>query len=150
VDRRGDPRPAAQAVLRGDQAQHDGAAQAGGREDLKGLVEYVVSLAGTGEATDAALVARGKELWDKKLECSSCHEIEAGKDSTGPTLAGRGTAQWVARVITDSAQKDLFGDTAEMPKFAGKLAPPEIEALAKFVAERGGEPKKDEKAAAAH
>jgi ubiquinol-cytochrome c reductase cytochrome b subunit len=117
-------------------------------EDLKGLVEYVVSLSGTGEATDAALVAKGKELWDKKLECSSCHEIEAGKDSTGPTLAGRGTAQWVARVIGDSAQKDLFGDTAEMPKFAGKLAPPEIEALAKFVAERGGEPKKAETAPA--
>lgn len=108
-------------------------------EDLKALVEYVVSLAGTGEPTDAALVARGKELWDKKLECSSCHEVEAGKEGAGPNLAGRGTAQWVARVITDSAQKDLYGDTAEMPKFGGKLSPQEIEALAQFVAKQGGE-----------
>ena len=62
--------------------------------------------------------------------------IEAGKDSTGPTLAGRGTAAWIARVIQDSSAKDLYGDTAEMPKFAGKLSPAEIEALAQYVAEQ--------------
>lgn len=107
-------------------------------EELKAVIEYVVSLSGSGEATDAELVKRGKELWDTKLECSSCHEVEAGKDSTGPTLAGRGTAAWVARIITDSSQKDLYGDTAEMPKFGGKLSPQEIEALAQFVVAKGG------------
>lgn len=118
-------------------------AEAASDDELKAVVEYVVSLGGTGEATDAGLVQRGKELWEKKLECSSCHEVEAGKDSTGPTLAGRGTAAWVARIITDSSQKDLYGDTAEMPKFGAKLSPAEIEALARFVAAKGG-PRKAE------
>lgn len=105
--------------------------------ELAAVVEYVRSLGGPELGTlDAGLVAQGKELWAGKLECSSCHEIEAGKDSTGPTLAGRGTAAWIARVIQDSSAKDLYGDTAEMPKFAGKLSPAEIEALAQYVAEQ--------------
>lgn len=107
-------------------------------EELAAVVEYLISLSGASAAAsvDAAMVARGKELWDKKLECSSCHELEAGKDSTGPTLAGRGSPAWVARIIRDSSQKDLYGDTAEMPKFADKLTPEQIEALAQFVASR--------------
>ncbi|MBK7826042.1 cytochrome b N-terminal domain-containing protein [Nannocystis sp.] len=105
--------------------------------ELAAVVEYVHSLGGPElGASDAALVAKGKALWDGKLECSSCHEVEAGKDSTGPTLAGRGTAAWIARSIADSSAKDLYGDTAEMPKFAGKLSPAEIEALAQYVAEQ--------------
>lgn len=107
--------------------------EAASDEELAAVIEYVVSLSGTTASVDAALVSRGKELWDKKLECSSCHEVEAGKDGAGPTLAGRGTAQWVARIISDSSQKDLYGDTAEMPKFAGKLTPEQIEGLAQFV-----------------
>ncbi len=105
--------------------------------ELAAVVEYVRSLGGAELGVmDAALVAQGKELWAGKLECSSCHEIEAGKDSTGPTLAGRGTKAWIARIIEDSSAKDLYGDSAEMPKFAGKLGPAEIEALAQYVAEQ--------------
>jgi len=107
-----------------------------GDDDLAATVEFVLSLRGEGEH-DAALAARGKELWDKKLECSNCHEIEPGKDATGPNLAGRGTAAWIARVIRDSSAKDLYGDTAEMPKFGGKLQDAEIDALAAFIARRG-------------
>lgn len=107
-------------------------------EDLRAVIEYVVSLSGQATDVDAALASKGKELWDKKLECSSCHEVEAGKDGTGPTLAGRGTVAWVARIISDSSQKDLYGDTAEMPKFAGKLTPEQIEALAQFVVAKAG------------
>ena len=108
--------------------------------ELAAVVEYVYGLSGPEIAEpstlDAALVVQGKKLWDanKKVECSGCHEVEAGKSGTGPTLAGRGTQAWIARVINDSSQPDLYGDTAEMPKFAGKLAPAEIEALAQFIA----------------
>jgi mono/diheme cytochrome c family protein len=108
--------------------------------EVAAVTEYVLSLGGPEVAgtLDAGLVTQGKALWDGKLECSGCHEIEAGKSGTGPTLAGRGTAAWIARVINDSSQPDLYGDTAEMPKFSGKLSATEMEALAQFiVAQRG-------------
>lgn len=112
-------------------------AEAASDEEVRAVVEYVVSLMGPEAGpVDAALAERGKKLWDDKLECSGCHEIKAGETSTGPTLAQRGTAAWVARVITDSSQKDIFGDTAEMPKFGGKLTPEQIEMLARFVTEQ--------------
>jgi len=103
-------------------------------EQLHEVLEYVLSLQGPeAGTTDAAMVAKGKALWDSKLECTSCHEVEAGKSDTGPTLAGRGTPVWIARVIRNSAEPDLFGETAEMPKFADKLSPEQIKALADFI-----------------
>ena len=108
--------------------------------ELAAVVEYVLSLAGPEVgATDVTLAAKGKELWDGgKLECSGCHEVEAGKSGAGPTLAGRGTAAWIARIIRNSGEPDLYGDTAEMPKFADKLSAAEIEALAGFIAAQRG------------
>lgn len=103
-------------------------------EELRAVVEYMLSLSGPEYgATDAALVASGAALWASKLECSGCHEVEAGKSGTGPTLAGRGTTAWIGRVIRNSAEPDLYGDTAEMPKFADKLSAAQIEALAAFI-----------------
>jgi ubiquinol-cytochrome c reductase cytochrome b subunit len=109
-------------------------------EQLRATVEYVLSLSGPEVGpTDAALVATGKALWNGTLECSGCHEVEAGKADTGPTLAGRGSPAWIARVIRNSAEPDLYGDTAEMPKFGDKLSAAEIKALAEFIyAQRGG------------
>jgi ubiquinol-cytochrome c reductase cytochrome b subunit len=104
--------------------------------DLGAVVEYLVSLSGPelGE-TQAALVTRGKELWaSDKLECSGCHEVEAGKSGAGPNLAGRGTVAWISRIIVNSAEADLYAESALMPKFGGKLSPAEIETLARFVA----------------
>lgn len=104
-------------------------------DDLKALVEYVYGLMGPeAGAVDAALAARGKALWDDTLECSGCHEVDAGKESTGPALGGRGSVAWIQRVIADSSAKDLYGDSAEMPKFEGKLSAAQIEALAGLVA----------------
>lgn len=103
-------------------------------DQLRAAIEYLLSLAGPEVgATDAAMVATGKALWEGTLECSGCHEVEAGKADTGPTLAGRGSPAWIARVIRNSAEPDLYGDTAEMPKFADKLSPEEITALAEFI-----------------
>lgn len=106
--------------------------------DLAAVVEYMISLGGPElGAADAGLVAKGKELWEgDKLECASCHEIKPGESGTGPNLAGRGTVAWIGRVIQNSGAPDLYGDTAEMPKFEGKLTPAQIEALAHFVAAR--------------
>ena len=115
-------------------------------EQLHAVVEYILSLAGPEVGpTDAALVATGKTLWNGTLECSGCHETEAGKSDTGPTLAGRGTPAWIARVIRNSAEPDLYGENAEMPKFGSKLTPEEIKSLAEFINSQRGAKK-----AAAH
>lgn len=108
-------------------------------DQLRAAIEYILSLAGPeAGATDAALVAKGKSLWETTLECSGCHELEAGKSDTGPTLAGRGSPAWIARVIRNSSDPDLYGDTAEMPKFGDKLSKEEIEALATFIHSQRG------------
>lgn len=108
-------------------------------EKLAAVVEYVVELGGDPTMiVDTALAATGKQLWNDDLDCSNCHEIEAGKDNEGPTLAGRATQAWVERVIRDSSKPDLFGGKAQMPKFADKLSDEEIAALAAFVLDRSG------------
>ncbi len=101
-------------------------------EQLAAIVEYLISLQGQAEV-DATLVAKGKTLWEDEAECNSCHEVEAGGEGIGPTLAGRGSADWVARVIRDSSAPDLFGETAEMPKFGDKLSDEQITALAELI-----------------
>ncbi len=106
--------------------------------EMAALVEYLMHLSGPElGATDTTLVAQGKALWDSdRLECSGCHEIEAGKEGAGPTLAGRGTLAWLVRIIENSSAADLYGESAEMPQFATKLKPPEIAALAQFIADQ--------------
>lgn len=107
-------------------------------EKLRAVVEYMVSLSGPEMgATDATLVAAGKALWDGPLDCSGCHEVEAGKEGAGPNLAGRGSVAWIARMIRNPAEPDLYGESAEMPKFADKLSAAEVEALAGFIAAQG-------------
>ena len=114
-------------------------------DQLRDVIEYILSLEGPEAGpTDAAKVERGKKLWNGTLECTSCHETEAGKSDTGPTFAGRGTPAWISRIIRNSSEEDLYGDTAEMPKFADKLSADEIKALAEFIyAQRGAKPEEE-------
>ncbi|MBK6919156.1 MAG: cytochrome b N-terminal domain-containing protein [Deltaproteobacteria bacterium] len=105
-------------------------------EQLAATVEYLVSMMEPELAPDAALVAKGTALWKDELDCSNCHEVEAGKDNEGPNLLGHGTVAWVDRVIRDSSKPDLFGKAAQMPKFEGKLSDEEIAALSAFVVAR--------------
>lgn len=104
-------------------------------EQLAATVEYVVQLMGDETMkADAALADKGKALWADELECSNCHEVEAGKDNEGPTLFGHGSQPWVERVIRDSSAKDLFGEKAQMPKFGtDKLTKEQVASLAAFV-----------------
>jgi ubiquinol-cytochrome c reductase cytochrome b subunit len=110
-------------------------------EQLAATVEYVVSLMNDETmAPDATLAAQGKALWADELDCSNCHEVEAGKDNEGPNLFGHGSQAWVERVIRDSSAIDLYGKKAQMPKFTGKLSDEEITALAAFIVARRAEP----------
>ncbi len=109
---------------------------------LDAIVEYLVSLRGDTKV-DAALVAKGKTLWEDEFDCNGCHEVEAGVDGDGaPVFGGRGTTAWVERVIRDSSQKDLYGDAAEMPKFEGKLSDEDIRALAELIVPPASAPEK--------
>ncbi len=104
------------------------------QEKLDAVVEYLLELQGDpGMTVDAALAKKGAALWEDDLECNACHEIEAGEEADAPNLHGHGSQAWVARVIRDSSQGDLFGDYAAMPKFADKLSDEDIDALAAFV-----------------
>ncbi len=105
-------------------------------EQLDAVVEYLVELMDPKLVQDPALAAKGKQLWADELECNNCHEVEAGKDNEGPNLWQHGSQAWVERVIRDASAPDLFGKSAEMPKFAEKLDDAQIAALAAYVVAR--------------
>lgn len=104
-------------------------------DQLDAVVEYLVRLRDEPEVMpwDEALAAQGAKLWEEELECSGCHEVNAGEGGGAPNFAGRGRVEWIARVIRNSAGPDLYEDSAEMPSFEGKLTDAEIEALAAYV-----------------
>lgn len=113
------------------------------KEQLDATVEYLVQLMGDESMkADEALATKGAALWKDELECSNCHEVEAGKDNEGPNLFAHGNAAWVARVIRDSSAKDLFGEDAQMPKFGtDKLSDEQVAALAAYVVGQRAEAK---------
>jgi ubiquinol-cytochrome c reductase cytochrome b subunit len=112
-------------------------------EQLEATVEYLVLLMGDPSMSpDAALAQKGAALWKDELECSNCHEVEAGKDNEGPNLYSHGSLAWVTRVIRDSSAKDLFGEEAQMPKFGtDKLSDEQVAALAAYVVGQRAEAK---------
>jgi mono/diheme cytochrome c family protein len=62
-----------------------------------------------------------------------CHEVAPAAAGDAPTIWGYGSTSWVARVISDPSQPDLYGKSAEMPAFAGELSPDQIMALARLL-----------------
>jgi ubiquinol-cytochrome c reductase cytochrome b subunit len=103
-------------------------------EKLAAVVEYVTSLIGAGAGpVDAALVEKGKALFMDELDCNTCHEIAPGETADGPNLHHHGSVEWITRVIRNSGADDLFGTSASMPKFEGKLSDDEIRGLAEYV-----------------
>ncbi|PRP95405.1 Cytochrome b6 [Enhygromyxa salina] len=113
-------------------------------EQLDAVIEFLLELREQGKdepdpsAYDAKLAKQGAALWEDELDCSGCHEIEKGADGVGtPVFWGRGTRAWIARVIRNSSQADLYGENAEMPAFEGKLSDEEIAALADYVYAQG-------------
>ena len=92
-------------------------------------------------ATDAdpAKVARGRQLFDEG-SCSDCHEriLRQAQDSadlvsSGPNLAGRGSAPYLRAVIADAGAARFFGKHGEMPRFADELSADDIAKLATWL-----------------
>jgi len=100
-------------------------------EELAALTELVYSQTGAADV-NAALVERGKALFSEK-DCDSCHELDGTTDGPAPNLGGRGTLAYVKSIIEDAGAPRLYGKKNKMPKFAGKLTPEQIEAMAAFV-----------------
>jgi ubiquinol-cytochrome c reductase cytochrome b subunit len=108
-------------------------------DDLDALVEFVYAQTGAPDA-DAGKVKRGKMLFDEG-KCSDCHDDDGtSEDGSGPNLGGRGTRAWIAAFIAAPASPRFFGDKNDMPAFAEKLGPAEIDALAAYVTSLRDEP----------
>jgi len=103
-------------------------------EQLAAVVEFILSIsASPPKDLDAALAQKGAAMFSDPLNCGDCHEVEAGKHGTAPTLAKRGSVAWIASVIRDSGQDHLFGENGKMPKFGSKLSADQVQQLAEYV-----------------
>jgi ubiquinol-cytochrome c reductase cytochrome b subunit len=101
--------------------------------DFDAAVELVYAQTGAEDA-DPALVAAGEVLFDEG-DCSDCHSRDwETVDELGPNLGRRGSVDMLAAFIADPAHGRWFGDANEMPPFAGKLTPDQIQTLAEYVA----------------
>ena len=116
------------------------------QDQLDATVEYLMQLAGDEEITfDAKLAKTGATLWEDELECNACHEIDKGEEGDGPNMTTRGSREWIARIIRDTSAPDLFGDSAEMPKFDdSKLSDEQVTALAEYIFAQRSPPAEDE------
>jgi ubiquinol-cytochrome c reductase cytochrome b subunit len=104
-------------------------------DKLAAVVEYVTSLIGEEAGpVDAALAARGQQLFADELDCNTCHEVKADEAGEGPNLSGHGSRAWIQRVLHDSSAEDLFGTSGAMPKFGKKLSEDEIRQLSDLIA----------------
>jgi ubiquinol-cytochrome c reductase cytochrome b subunit len=105
-------------------------------EDLAALVEYLISQRGDGNGNfDRALARKGRVVFEDEQDCSFCHELEPGAAGSGPNLHGYATSAWITRVIEDPSGEDLYGSSAQMPKYVDKLERSEIELLAELLIE---------------
>jgi ubiquinol-cytochrome c reductase cytochrome b subunit len=103
-------------------------------DEMAALTEFVYAQSSPPDA-DATLARKGEGLFSQR-NCDSCHEIEPGRDSDAPNLYRRGTLEHVSRIIETASHPELYGERSKMPRFAGKLTPEQITALATFVREQ--------------
>ena len=88
-----------------------------------------------GAGKNAAAVARGKEIFEKK--CAVCHYADSDAKKIGPGLKGiskRGTFTVNNNKVTDETLKTWIenGDTL-MPPFKEVLEPPQIKDVIAYV-----------------
>jgi ubiquinol-cytochrome c reductase cytochrome b subunit len=69
--------------------------------------------------------------------CIECHryEGEGGTNVRAPDFTGYGDVDWLVRIISDPAHRDLYGKKAAMPGFRDKLSAAEIRLLAGWLLE---------------
>jgi ubiquinol-cytochrome c reductase cytochrome b subunit len=100
--------------------------------DLDAVVELIYSQQGAPDA-NAALVAKGQELFDNG-PCSDCHSIDwVTEGEEGPNLGKRGSREWLIAFVVDPAHPRFFGELNEMPAFGPKLTPEQIERVVDYV-----------------
>jgi ubiquinol-cytochrome c reductase cytochrome b subunit len=103
-------------------------------EQLAAVVEFVLSISAVPpKDLDAALAQKGGAMFSSPLNCGDCHETQVGKTGSAPTLAKRGSVEWISSVIKDSGQPHLFDENGKMPKFGSKLSPEQINQLATLI-----------------
>jgi ubiquinol-cytochrome c reductase cytochrome b subunit len=103
----------------------------GSQEELAALAEFVYEQSGATDV-DRARAARGEALFNEK-DCDSCHELDGETPGQGPNLKDRGTRAYVRSIIADAGAPTRYGKRSKMPRFDGKLAEGEIDALADLV-----------------
>jgi ubiquinol-cytochrome c reductase cytochrome b subunit len=101
--------------------------------DLDALVELVHAESGAGDV-NAALVERGKVLFEGDGECSNCHSIDGTSEGEpGPNLGGRGSVAMLTEFIARSDHPLWFGKASEMPSFYDKYNAAERREIAEWL-----------------
>jgi ubiquinol-cytochrome c reductase cytochrome b subunit len=105
-------------------------------QELDAVVEWLYSEGGApGEsrAVNRELVIQGKLLFDAG-NCADCHERDGTTESSpGPNLGGLGSPEHLAAFIAEPAAPRFFADLNDMPSFAAKLRPAELDALVRYL-----------------
>lgn len=100
--------------------------------ELDAIVELVYAQTGADDA-DAALVEKGKEIFDDSGDCSLCHELDGTSESSGPNLGGRGSVEMLGEFIGRPSHPKWFGKLNEMPDFYDKYNRAERDKLAAMI-----------------
>lgn len=112
-------------------------------EQLDALVEMIYAETGAADV-DLAKAARGRELFDSDDDdadgeddegsCTACHSREAFDASSAPSLAGRGSPDWLAAFIRDPSLPHFYGVRDEMKAFGrDRLANEELWAIVDYL-----------------
>jgi ubiquinol-cytochrome c reductase cytochrome b subunit len=72
------------------------------------------------DAKDAAIIAEGRTILTGELGCTDCHKFrDKGKLGDAPDLTGYGSAQWIAGIVRNPADKHFYGKINDrMPAYA--------------------------------
>jgi ubiquinol-cytochrome c reductase cytochrome b subunit len=101
-------------------------------EEIGALAEFVYAQSGAPDV-DLGLARQGRALFEG-LNCDACHEANDPRgEAGGPNLVHRGRPDNIRRVIEHAGAPNLYGERSKMPRFAGKLAPEQIDQLTALV-----------------
>jgi len=89
--------------------------------ELTAVVEMLYRETGAADA-DAALAARGQEIFAGAGKCTGCHLLDGDEEGgIGPNLGGRGSLDMLRGFIAMPAHPRWFGEDAEMPDFFDEI-----------------------------
>lgn len=77
-------------------------------------------------------LAEGLKLYEK-AGCESCHSLTPGEESAAPNLSGYGGPRWLREFLRDPGSGLFYGKDNEMPAFAKRLSPDELESVVSFL-----------------